>query len=235
MGKIIDLTEKTFGRLTVLGEGVKPETRKSKEKFWLCECICGNRITTSGYQLRSGKTQSCGCLAKERISELAKTGTARKHGMYNTRIYKNYHGMKARCYNSKHAKYSIYGARGISICDEWLGDDGFVNFYNWAMANGYDDDKTIDRVDVDGDYSPANCRWADASLQGYNRHVQSNNSTGHRGISKLKNGRFRAYIKKDNKQISLGWYDKIEDAIVARQNAEKELFNELPNKEETDD
>lgn len=225
MSKMIDLTGKIFSRLTVLKEGVKPETTKTKEKFWLCQCACGEFTTVSGYQLRSGGTKSCGCLARERMSKLAKTGTARKHGMYNSRIYKNYYAMKGRCYNSNNGKYSIYGGRGITICEEWLGETGFVNFYNWAIANGYDDNKTIDRINVDGNYEPDNCRWVDASIQGYNRHVQSNNSTGYRGISKMKNGKFRAYIKKDNKQISLGLYNKIEDAIEARQKAEKELFD----------
>lgn len=224
MGKTIDMIGKTFGRLTVLREGTKSETRKSKEKFWFCQCLCGNYTTTSGYQLRSGSTQSCGCINKERISKIAKTGTKRTHGMSSSRIYKNYHNMKARCYNPTHVKYPIYGAKGIKICDEWLGENGFTNFYNWAVLNGYSGDKTIDRIDVDGNYEPSNCRWVDASIQGYNRHIQSNNSTGYKGVSKMKNGRFRAYIKKNNKQISLGWYDKIEDAIEARQKAEKELY-----------
>ena len=104
MSRMIDLTGKTFSRLTVLKEGVRPGTNKSKEKFWLCQCICGKFTTVSGYQLRSGGTKSCGCLAREIIGKIGKTGTARKHGMYNTRIYKNYYAMKGRCYNPNNEK-----------------------------------------------------------------------------------------------------------------------------------
>ena len=135
--------------------------------------------------------------------------------------------MRARCYNPKCEKYEIYGARGITICKEWL--DDFMYFYHWAMANGYQDGLSIDRIDVDGNYCPRNCRWTDRSIQGFNRHIQSNNTTGYIGISKMKNGRYRAYIKKNNKQFSLGWYDKIEDAIEARKKAEMDMYGESFN------
>lgn len=225
MSRTIDLTDKVFSRLKVLSEGVTPNTTKSREKFWLCQCECGNQCVVSGYQLRSGKTQSCGCITKERMIKKAKEKPSKKHGLSSSRIYKNYYTMKDRCYNSNHQKYEMYGAKGIVICDEWLGKDGFLNFYEWAMNNGYDDTKTIDRIDVDGDYEPSNCRWTNSSVQGFNRHTPSNNSTGCVGISQLKNGKFRAYIKKDGRQISLGWHDTIEQAIEARKKAEKELYD----------
>ena len=78
--------------------------------------------------------------------------------------------MKARCYNRKSIEqYKNYGGRGIIICDEWLGDNGFINFHNWAMQNGYSDDLTIDRIDVDGNYEPDNCRWVSRKIQSLNR------------------------------------------------------------------
>lgn len=75
--------------------------------------------------------------------------------------------MKERCYNIHNINYRHYGGRGIIVCDEWLRD--FINFYNWAMSHGYDDNLTIDRIDVNGDYCPDNCRWTDYETQGNNR------------------------------------------------------------------
>jgi hypothetical protein len=89
------------------------------------------------------------------------------HGKSNTRLYTIFEGMKNRCYNSNTPKYKNYGGRGIRVCEEWLND--FMNFYNWAMENGYSDNLTIDRKDVDGDYCPTNCRWITDKEQRFNR------------------------------------------------------------------
>lgn len=86
-----------------------------------------------------------------------------------TRLYRIYHHMKDRCFLKTDKNYIQYGGRGITICDEWLGESGFKNFYLWAIRNGYDEKLTIDRVDVNGDYTPSNCRWADWYGQARNR------------------------------------------------------------------
>ena len=90
-----------------------------------------------------------------------------KDGRKNTRLYRIYYGMKARCYNPNNSQYKNYGARGINICKEWLSD--YISFKTWAISNGYRDDLTIDRIDVNGNYEPSNCRWV-------THYIQSNNT-----------------------------------------------------------
>lgn len=90
-----------------------------------------------------------------------------KHGMTGTRIYKIWCKMKERCYNSHHNSYIYYGGRGITVCAEWL--NNFQAFYDWAMANGYADNLTLDRIDSNGNYEPSNCRWATTAEQSNNK------------------------------------------------------------------
>ena len=84
----------------------------------------------------------------------------------NERVYRIYHNMKSRCYLPTFSRYQYYGGKGIKMCQEWLSD--FNNFYNWAMENGYRDDLTIDRIDINKDYCPENCRWVDMVVQNNN-------------------------------------------------------------------
>ena len=113
-----------------------------------------------GNYLRSGITKSCGCL----LHEHNKT-----HGLSNTDLYRIYCGMKSRCYNKNNKKYKNYGGRGIKICDEWVND--FSTFYKWAISNGYEKGLSIDRIDVDGNYEPSNCRWANNDIQSHNKRL----------------------------------------------------------------
>ena len=99
-----------------------------------------------------------------------KTGKMLKtHGMANTRIYSIWSGIKNRCYNKNKREYRLYGAKGITMCEEWKND--FMCFYNWSMANGYSDSLSIDRVDNNKGYTPDNCRWADNMTQTLNRSI----------------------------------------------------------------
>ena len=167
MSKLIDLTGQKFGRLTVI-KRVKNQN-KTRSAYWLCQCECGNTTVVSSPNLKNKHAMSCGCLQQE-----SRLTHSIKHGLSKTRLYKIYLGMKKRCYNKKYFQFQHYGGRGIKICDEWL--DNFMNFYNWAMTNGYTDELTIDRIDVNGNYEPSNCRWVTP-------HQQSNNTRTNRLIT----------------------------------------------------
>ena len=97
-----------------------------------------------------------------------------KHGMTDTILYKKWCGMKARCFNPHYKRFDRYGGRGITMCEEWLGEHGFENFAKWAYSTGYDESKrgyqqSIDRIDIDGNYCPENCKWSDQLEQVKNR------------------------------------------------------------------
>lgn len=170
-GERKDLTGMRFGRLLVESEAA-PVTVFSGARIhryyrWNCTCDCGNSCIVKSQELLAGKTVSCGCFANEKRLANRKT-----HGLSKTRLYRVYTGMKTRCYNKRDPHYHSYGGRGIRICDEWLHD--FKSFYDWALSNGYDPDASpgacsIDRIDVDGDYSPDNCRFITMSEQAYNK------------------------------------------------------------------
>lgn len=171
MKKPLELVGKRFGRLVVLK---REKNNKFGCTYWLCKCDCGKTKIIRGTHLQSGKIRSCGCLTKEATRERQIT-----HNLSNTRLYHTYNKMKARCYRKTDHSYKDYGGRGIKICDEWLAD--FMNFYNWAIANGYREDLSIDRIDVNGNYEPMNCRWATPKQQSNNTrrciYITYNNET----------------------------------------------------------
>lgn len=173
MPRKIDLTGQTFGRLLVIGEVGK---NKAGHYMWNCKCECGKSKVVNSYHLRSGAIKSCGCLRVDRNVAFNKA-TKVTHGKRYTRLYNIWRGIKYRTKTKTSSKYAEYGERGITICQAW--EDDFQSFYDWAMANGYADDLTLDRKDNDGPYSPENCRWATAKVQGNNR--RSNTSITHNG------------------------------------------------------
>lgn len=105
---------------------------------------------------------------------------AKTHGLSKTRLHTIWHSMYCRCHYKSTNQYKNYGGRGITICDEWEKD--FMSFYNWAMANGYSDDLTLDRIDVDGNYEPQNCQWIDIKTQ--NNKRRSNKFITYNGKTK---------------------------------------------------
>ena len=156
MSKLKDLTGQKFGQLTAL---YKLHNYHKEGTYWLCICNCGNISESWSPQLRNGKIKSCGCL---RIVNHSK-----KHGKANSRLYNIYNKMKSRCYNKNDPTYKYYGARGIKVCQDWL--DNFQAFYDWAIENGYRSNLTIDRINVNGNYGPDNCRWITNKQQQRNK------------------------------------------------------------------
>ena len=143
-------------------------------RLWLCRCDCGKEIITHSQRLKIGKTQSCGCYNSELTTIRNKQNTTILAG--KNRLYRIYWGMRTRCYNSKDKAYKRYGARGITICAEWL--SSFEIFQDWALKNGYKNSLSIDRINNDGNYEPSNCRWATAKEQANNRSTNKKEKEG---------------------------------------------------------
>lgn len=161
MGKFKDITGQHFGRLTAI--------KYMGDRKWLFRCDCGNEKIIRTYAVKSGRTQSCGCYMRERINEACTT-----HNMTGTKLYHIYASMKQRCFNENQAEYHRYGGRGITMCEEWLGKNGFQKFSEWAYSTGYDENAergecTIDRINNDGNYEPSNCRWITQKEQQNNK------------------------------------------------------------------
>lgn len=168
MGKFIDLTGKTFGRLTVIE---RAENDKRGGARWLCQCECGDKTIASSGHLKTGHTQSCGCFCKEQTIKSSTT-----HGQRHTRLYGVWRAIHDRCENKNDSRYKSYGGRGIKCCDEWV---KFELFYDWALTSGYQRGLSIDRIDNDGNYEEKNCRWITMLEQARNKqnNVKYNGET----------------------------------------------------------
>lgn len=149
----IDLTGQKFGRLTVI--------RKADGSKWHCVCDCGKEKDVRSDHLKEGRVKSCGCFNSEVVSARFKV-----HGLTKHPIHKSWTDMKQRCYNPSSTIYEYYGGRGIKICDEW---EDFKTFYDWSISNGWSEGLSIDRIDVNGNYEPSNCRWVSMKVQCNNK------------------------------------------------------------------
>ena len=167
-----DIIGRKFGRLIVL-----ERTTKNNRGYYKCLCDCGNTVTVRADKIKDGSANSCGCYTRDR----AKNGDLRRtHGKHGTRLYRIWQSMKARCNIKTIPAYENYGGRGITVCQEWEND--FQVFYDWAMANGYADNLSIDRKDVNGNYEPSNCKWATRKEQQNNR--RNNHLLTYNGVTK---------------------------------------------------
>lgn len=165
MSKFVDLTGRRYDRLTVIGM-TDPYADKSGHKCnrWMCKCDCGGTAIATSGELNAGHTRSCGCLRRDRIRE-----SVMKHGFSKTRLYHIYLGMIDRCFDKTSDNYMNYGGRGITVCDEWKGTEGIKRFIAWAKDSGYSETLSLDRINVNGEYSPSNCRWATNKEQQNNK------------------------------------------------------------------
>ena len=159
---MIDLVGEKYGRLTV----VEFDRLQNHKTYWKCVCDCGLTVIATGNNLRSGNTQSCGCLHREKVADIGRRNAGHGESHNNrTRLYTIWCGMRQRCNNPNRAAYKLYGGKGVKLCDEW---NDYSKFREWAYANGCEEPKpgqskgdmmSIDRVDPDKAYSPDNCRW----------------------------------------------------------------------------
>lgn len=213
MPKFDDLSGRKFGMLTVN----HVHSRKSGQILWSCTCECGNTCNTYGGNLRktrSGRTASCGCAKKERMTTLNK-----KYQGSTSRLpeYHSWWQMVYRCHNEKSKDYENYGGRGIIVCDRWR--HSFEKFLE-DMGNKCGDRNTLERMDVNKDYEPNNCKWATRTEQSRNMRAANKNPLGVRGVYRSGN-KYSAYIGVGKKQrIQLGSFPTLEDAIQARKQAE---------------
>ncbi|MGL5717266.1 MAG: hypothetical protein ACRCX2_29915 [Paraclostridium sp.] len=149
-----DLTNMRFGRWIV----IRFHERIGKNYYWWCKCDCGKEKRLNVSTVKNNPNASCGCYNREVIT---------KHNLNGNKIYHVFNSMKSRCYSINNKSYHRYGGRGVTICNEWLND--VTKFVKWSYDNGYNQGLSIDRIDVNGNYEPSNCRWTDKSTQSRNK------------------------------------------------------------------
>lgn len=208
-----DITGQRFGRLVVIKIAGQDKWRS---KLWECLCDCGATTIVKGESLKAGSTQSCGCLRKERVLK-----AITKHGMSATLIYHLWQTMHSRCENPNCIGYKNYGGRGIKVCDRWF---KFENFFEDMGKKP--EGLSLERINNNKGYSPDNCKWATRIEQSHNSRIQKNNKTGIKGVFWYE--RYQKYqvgIRANSRQIHLGYFANIEDARIARKEAEQKYWS----------
>ena len=192
------------------------ETSKQKATYGLFQCqYCGKEFETMVQSVKCGDTKSCGCFYI-------------KHGLSSNKFYRTWYNMLQRCTNTMSKDYKHYGARGITVCEEWLNVSNFVAWCDLTYPNI--EDATLDRIDNDKGYSPENCTWSDKTTQAINQRIQKNNTSGYVGVTYHKKGiaKWHSSIGINYKVIHIGSFITKEEAVLARDNYIIE--NKLPHK-----
>lgn len=209
MPSAVDLTGKRFGRLLV----TKRLRRDHNLKYvWSCICECGAKKEVTGGQLVSGRTTSCGCYLKERIT---------KHGGAGKRSYNTWRAMVRRCTRATDKDYPRYGGSGIKVCDRWLMYSSFVLDMGEPPVK-----HTLDRIDPYGNYTPSNCRWASLPQQSRNQRLSKINKTGVVGVSEPYPGKWLAKITVKKHAIYSAVFDTLEEAAYARKKLEAKYWGQ---------
>lgn len=180
-----------------------------KVRFGIYKCpICGKNFKCRTTSILTGNTKSCGC---SRLNNIIKSRLI--HGMTNTKLYYIWSSMKRRCNSIIDVDYN---GRGIIVCDEWKND--FMSFYNWAISNGYGEGLQIDRIDVNGNYEPANCRWVDNNISAQNKRIKrKDNTSGYRCVFP-RNKNYQVRIRAFGKYYYIGSFKTAKEAAIAYNN-----------------
>ena len=213
-----DMTPKLIGETWLQ----KHKQEGQRYRYGLYECqYCGREWECLATAIKNGVTKSCGC----------QRGKGFKHGLESNIFYPIWNAMIYRCNNPKSTGYYKYGARGITVCEDWLNPKHFID---WAQASHPNiEGVTLDRIDNDKGYSPDNCRWADKTTQVINQRMKKNNTSGYVGVSYHKGtGRWTASVGVNYKTLYIGTFLTIEEAVQARDNYITQ--NNLPHKLSTD-
>lgn len=204
MPKFIDRTGQKFGRLLVLE---RAGTNALQKVVWRCSCDCGNTVERTAGDLVTGNSVSCGCYLKERIT---------KHGGWKKASYNTWRAMMRRCNNPNDKDYPRYGARGVKVCEQWM------DYLRFAADMGEPvGDETLDRIDVYGDYTPENCRWAGVQTQNRNVRVRATSKTGVVGVSKTAFGTYMAKVTVKKRSFYSKCFSTVEEAAAARKELER--------------
>lgn len=206
------ITGERFGRLVTVHE---LSERIDSKIAWLCRCDCGNESRLSATRLKAGLVSSCGCLSVEKTVERNTT-----HQLSGSREHRIWRGMKARCNSEVENPNPNYAGKGVTVDPTW--EENFETFMR-DMGPAPSNQHSIDRKDNDKGYTLENCRWADNSTQRFNRGTPSHNTSGHKGVSQNKNGKWTARLSFEKKSILNQTFPSLEEALAARTEAEEKV------------
>ena len=190
-----------------LGMKFPYENAKRKYRYGLYKCpVCSRIVEMNSSVVKTQGTKSC-----QNCKHTQRNG----HKDTGSKLYRCWCNMKSRCYNKNTKSYKNYGERDINVCEEWT--ENYVNFKDWALANGYKDGLSLDRINNDGNYEPSNCRWTVKTVQARNtRKIRKDNKTGYRGVQKSNtNGKFRVQVGINGANVHLGTFNSLIDAARA--------------------